>query len=252
MKAATERFSDRVANYAKYRPGYPAELVVLLRETGVLSPASVVADIGSGTGLLTRLFLEHGHQVFAVEPNDDMRAAGEQALCERPNFQSVAGRAEHTTLASGSVDMVTAGQAFHWFDRAKARREFARILRPPAWVVLVWNERETGSPFLEGYESLLRTHASEYLALGGCHMDPKHIETFFAPASFEKCSFANSQSMDRAGLRGRLLSSSYAPLAHEPGHAPMMRELDELFRRHAERGTVELMYQTRVYFGRLA
>lgn len=252
MKPATERFSDRVDDYAKYRPSYPVAVLDFLRSAEILRSSSVVADVGSGTGLLSRLFVESGHDVFAIEPNGEMREAGERALREHANFHSVAGCAESTTLKPASVDLVTAAQAFHWFDRSSARNEFQRILRPPGWVALVWNERESASPFLEGYEELLRTYADEYLALNGCHVDIRHIEEFYAPAPFEMVAFPNSQSLDFDGLSGRLQSSSYTPLAHEPAHAPMMRALRSLFERYAEHGVVEFMYQTRVYYGRLA
>lgn len=251
MKPATERFSDRADDYARYRPSYPPDLLGFLRDKGMLQSSSVVADVGSGTGLLARLFVEGGQEVYAIEPNRDMRNAGEHALKGQANFHSVAGRAEDTMLPSGSVDMITAAQAFHWFDRCQARNEFGRILRPPGWVVLIWNERETSSPFLRDYEELLRAHAHEYLALSERHINDQHIGEFFAPASFEMVTFGNAQRFDFKGLRGRLLSSSYTPMEHELEHAPMIRALHDLFERHAERDRVEFIYQTRVYYGRL-
>src|SRR5215470_11011072 len=153
---STQRFSSRVDNYVLYRPGYPPEVLETLQRDCGLTSSSVVADVGSGTGLLTKVFLDNGNSVFAVEPNQDMREAGERSLGGYPRFTSVDGTAEATTLASHTVDLVTAGQAAHWFDLAKARAEFARILKPKGWAVLVWNERKTAStPFLVEYENLL-------------------------------------------------------------------------------------------------
>ena len=149
MSDSTRRFSSRVDNYVKYRPSYPPEVVELLAAECGLTPGALVADIGAGTGLLAELFLQNGYRVLGVEPNREMRQAGERLLGDYPHFTSIDGTAEVTTLADKSVDIITAGQAFHWFDREKARAEFARILRPGGWVALVWNERRVdATPFL--------------------------------------------------------------------------------------------------------
>ena len=152
---STERFSDRVADYVRYRPSYPPDLLDCLRRNCGLTPHWIIADVGSGTGLLTKIFLENGNRVFAVEPNAAMRAAGEEFLRGFEQLASREGRAEATGLEAHSVDLVAAGQAFHWFDRRRARAEFERILKPSGWVALVWNERLTSTPFLADYEQLL-------------------------------------------------------------------------------------------------
>ena len=155
----TLRFTGRVENYVKYRPGYPAGIIeTFVKECG-LTAGSVVADIGSGTGILSEVFLKNGNRVFGVEPNHEMREAGSRLLGKYAGFMSVDGAAEATTLEDCSVDFVTAGQAFHWFDRQRARKEFVRILKPNGWVTLIWNERLTDtSPFLRAYEDLLRRY----------------------------------------------------------------------------------------------
>src|SRR5581483_9144642 len=157
---ATQRFSSRVDNYIRYRPGYPAEILALLKRECALKKESVIADIGSGTGLLSRMFLENGNVVYGVEPNSEMRKAGERLLASYSQFHSIAGTAESTTLPVRRVDFVTAAQAAHWFDRKKARAEFIRILKPGGWLVLVWNERCIDTPFLRDYEQLLLTYAT--------------------------------------------------------------------------------------------
>jgi len=155
-------------------------VVAVLRDACGLTPQSVVADIGAGTGILTELFLRNGNRVFAVEPNPEMREAGERQLKHDPNFLSVAGRAEATTLASGSVDIVAAGQAFHWFDRGPARDEFIRILKPGGWVVLIWNERLTDTtPFLKAYEQLLERYATDYAQVDHKQIDEHVLAAFF-------------------------------------------------------------------------
>jgi SAM-dependent methyltransferase len=251
MKDSTTRFSSRVANYIKYRPGYPVEITALLNRECRLTSASVVADIGSGTGILTRLFLRNGNVVHAVEPNREMREAAEGLLGDDPKFRSVDATAEDTKLAPNSVDFIVAGQAFHWFDRERARREFCRILKPGGWVALIWNERRTdSSPFLKGYEECLRMWSVDYSAVDHKQIDAGVIGAFFAPDTFKLAKFANRQVFDFEGLKGRLLSSSYAPEPGHPRHEPMLRELSALFHDHQQRGEVAFDYDTLVYHGR--
>jgi SAM-dependent methyltransferase len=246
---ATSRFSDRVENYVRYRPGYPAEALRCLKDECGLTASHVIADIASGTGIWTRMLLENGNRVFAVEPNAEMRAAGERLLAAYPGFTSVAGTAEATTLPAASVDFVTAAQAAHWFDRAGSRREFERILKPGGWLALLWNERITDStPFLREYEQLLLTYGTDYA-------DVRHERTtdevneFFDPAPFQERTFDLRQEFDYAGIEGRSLSSSYVPGPEDPKYAPMLCELRRIFDEHAVDGLATFDYKTRVYFG---
>jgi SAM-dependent methyltransferase len=248
---ATSRFSDRVENYVRYRPGYPPEVLRVLEKDCGLTPAHAVADIASGTGIWTRMLLENGNRAFGVEPNTEMRQAGERVLAGFPKFTSVAGTAEATTLADQSVDFVTAAQAAHWFDREHSRREFLRILKSGGWLMLLWNERLTDStPFLREYEELLLKYGADYA-------DVRHegttdeIHQFFDPVPFQERIFAVRQEFDYTGIEGRLLSSSYAPGPDHPNYAPMLHELRRIFDAHAVAGRAAFDYKTRVYFGRL-
>lgn len=211
---------------------------------------SIVADIASGTGIFTKLLLDHGSRVFGVEPNAEMRRAGEEFLAAYPKFSSVTGTAEATTLPSGSVDFVTAAQAGHWFNRQKSRHEFARILKPGGWTVLVWNERKIDStPFLRDYEGLLLRYGTDYNEVRHEHTI---VGEFFDPLPFQEQTFDMQQVFDYAGVEGRLMSSSYAPGPGHPNHAPMLRELREIFSRHQDEGKVSIDYTTRMFYGRLA
>lgn len=251
--APTQRFSSRVENYVRYRPGYPPELIGMLERECGLDGDSIVADIGSGTGLLTQLFLAAGCCVYAVEPNREMRLAGERLLSGYPRLRSIDASAEATTLPDASADLIVAGQAFHWFDRARARAEFARVLRPGGWVALVWNERSTdATPFLADYERLLHSYAINYAQVTHKQIDTSVFDAFFAPGRWQARTFANRQLFDFAGLQGRLLSSSYTP---EPGHAayaPMIAALQQLFETYQHDGRVSFEYDTTIYYGRLA
>ena len=252
MSDPTRRFSDRVGDYVKYRPHYPGSILTLLATDCGLTEDWTIADIGSGTGILSRLFLNHGNRVFGVEPNREMRHAGEQALAAYPRFTSVAGSAEATTLCDGNVDMITAGQAFHWFDRARARDEFARILKPRGWVVMVWNERrKTGSEFLMAYESLLQTYGTDYRQVDHSRIGMAAIRAFLRSNAVRLKTFDNRQELDGEGLEGRLRSASYAPNPAHPDHASMLEELAAIFAAHQVEGRVTIEYDTKVYFGRI-
>ena len=249
---ATQRFSDRVDNYVRYRPGYPKEILDLLCKRCGLTPQSRIADIGFGTGLFTRMLLENDNPVFGIEPNREMREAGEGFLTAFPNFRSVDGTAERTTLDDASVDFVTAAQAAHWFDRTAARQEFSRILRPGGWVVLIWNERLLdGSPFLVEYEQLLQKHGTDYAEVRH-ERTTEMIGEFFAPSPHELQVFRTSQPFDYAGLEGRVFSSSYIPAPTDPRAEPLRRALKILFDRHNVNGAVAFDYDTKVFFGKLS
>jgi SAM-dependent methyltransferase len=248
---ATTRFSDRVEKYALYRPGYPPEVLQTLKAECGLTGAHVIADVASGTGICTRMLLENGNRVLGIEPNAEMRAAGERLLADFSNFKSVAGTAEATTLADHSVDFVTAAQAAHWFDRQRARREFARILKPGGWLVLMWNERVTDStPFLRDYEQLLLTYGTDYQEIRH-ERTTDDINQFFDPVPYSERVFDMHQEFEYAGVEGRLLSSSYAPGPDHPQHRAMLKELRRIFDAHARNGRATFEYKTRVYFGKI-
>jgi SAM-dependent methyltransferase len=238
--------------YARYRPGYPRTLVDRLRDAVGLAPDWVVADVGSGTGLSSLPFLDHGNRVVGIEPNAAMRDAAELRLAGRPGFRSLGGSAEATGLEASSVDLVMAGQAFHWFDRSAAQAEFARILRPPGWVALAWNTRRlAGDPFSEGYERLLERFGTDYASVRHDRLDAAAIRGFFRGGKVHQFSLPNHQTFDLEGLRGRLLSSSYTPDEGDPMRAAMLDALGALFTATHDGGVVSMRYDTEVWVGRV-
>ncbi len=248
----TQRFSSRVSNYVRYRPGYPPAVIDLLKRECGLGPSAVVADVASGTGIFTRMLLENGNRVSGVEPNAEMRKAGEEFLATYPDFTSVDGTAEATTLPDHSVDLVTAAQAAHWFDLRQARREFVRILKPGGWTVLLWNERRIDStPFLREYEQLLLRYGTDYQNVRH-ERTTGEIETFFAPSPFQVRSFDYQQQFDYTALEGRLLSSSYTPQSDDVAYRPMLQELRKVFDSHEVDGRVAFGYDSQVFYGRLS
>lgn len=251
MVESNKRFSSRVENYVKYRPGYPAGVIDLLVSECALSQDSIVADIGSGTGILSELFLRNGNKVFGIEPNREMRMAAERLLDAYASFNSIDASAEVTSLADNSVDFVTAGQAFHWFDQQQARQEFIRILKPGGWTVLIWNERRLdSSDFLRALEGLFVKFGTDYEQVRHENVYGD-IAAFFGASAFKMQMFDNFQEVDFEGLRGRVCSASYTP---EPGHLnfePMLENLLAIFRTHESDGKVTIEYDTKVYYGQM-
>jgi SAM-dependent methyltransferase len=252
MLDPTKRFSNRVENYVKYRPAYPPEIIGLLKAECGFTPASVIADMGSGTGILSEMFLHQGNRVFGVEPNREMRVAGEKLLAEYSKFSSIDATAEATTLVNSSIDFITAGQAFHWFDRESCRAEFARILKPEGWVALVWNGfRVETSPLNNAYQELVLKYGTDYQEVRreivGCD-----IESFYAPGACRCAAFEFQQGFDFEGLKGRLLSSSYAPEQDHPNYQPILLGLQEIFDANQTDGKVIFCYETELYYGQLS
>jgi ubiquinone/menaquinone biosynthesis C-methylase UbiE len=250
----TVRFTDRVENYVKARPGYPSEVLSLLERNCGLSRNSAVTDVGCGTGLLAKLFCDYGCRIIGVESNAAMRGAGKQFLGSYPNFEIVDGTAETIPLPGTSVDFITAGQAFHWFNQKEARHEFMRILKPNGWAVLVWNDRElSGSKFADAYEGLLQKFGIDYEQVN--HRGKATVTTFeqfFGNSAFAKETFPNVQHLDHETLIARVLSASYMPSPGHHNYQPMMEEIDRIFRDNQKEGRVSVNYQTNVYYGQMS
>jgi len=248
MQDPTTRFSDRAGNYAKYRPGYPEDMVVYLGT--LFPPGAIVADVGSGTGILTRQLLDHEYVVHAVEPNEPMRLEADRALFRRQGFHGVNGTAEATGLEDRSIDLITCAQAFHWFDPENTRVEFRRILRPGGLTALIWNERlERDSDLGREYNDLLQQMVPDYKQVNHRRIRTEEIARFFTPGDVRLVTFRNHQELDRDGFHGRLLSSSYVPNVGQPGHNEIVEAAGRIFAKHATGGQVTIEYETKMYLG---
>lgn len=247
----TERFSDRVENYIKYRPNYPKEIILFLEKEIGLTSTSIIADIGSGTGISSEMFLKNGNTVYGIEPNREMREAGENLLNPYSNFYSIKGTAEDTLLPNNIIDFITIGQAFHWFEVEKAKIEFKRIIKKDGWVVLIWNERKTNaSSFLIAYEEFLNTFGTDYKEVN--HVNTYgSIEKLFTGNGYKLQTFSNIQIFDYRGLEGRVLSSSYIPSGDDPKYFFMLEELQKLFEKFQSEGAVVFEYTTKIFYGQL-
>ena len=247
----TARFSSRAENYLKYRPHYPEEITNFLKKENILNEKSLVADIGSGTGFSAELFLKNGNTVYGVEPNKEMRDAGEKYLAEYKNFISINGSAENTTIKSDSIDIIAAGQAFHWFNFSKARDEFRRIAKPDGYLILIWNVRRfTDAGFGTDYERMLIEFGSDYKEVEHKTITKSDYDNFY-PGKYRTAEFSNKQLLDFEGLKGRLLSSSYSPDENSPNYKPMLERLREIFDKHRTNETVEMKYITELYYGKI-
>ena len=241
-----KRFSSRVENYIKYRPSYPLEIIDFLKEKKILLEDTVIADIGSGTGILTKIFLDNGNQVYGVEPNKDMREAAEKHLQGFTNFSSLEGSAESTGLEENCIDLIIVGQAFHWFDVEEAKREFKRILKPNGNVALIWNNRgKAGKDFNSSYENFILKYGTDYREV---KKNEGNVDLFF---NYQKETFYNFQELDFTRFKGRVLSSSYIPLVDKPIFPKMILELENLFNKHQRNGIIRIEYDTEVYLGKL-
>lgn len=278
----TERFSSRVGNYVKYRPGYPPAILQYLEEETGFGPDWIVADIGSGTGISTALFLDNGNTVYGVEPNQSMRESAEEQLHSHERFTSIDGTAEDTGLKTGSIDLVVASQAFHWFEPVATRKEFSRILRdratsalqtrpeqqdlgpewpkisaaqkpdtPGGFVALIWNDRQIDTPFEQAYESFLLAYAIDYTTVNHKNISAEKIGAFFDPQPFRLRIAGNQQVFDWDGLKGRVLSSSYMPDEQNTRYEEMVGALKKVFDEYQVDGTVRVNYLTKLYVGKL-
>jgi len=213
-----------------------------------LNSEMVIADVGSGTGISTKLFLDNGNNVYGVEPNAKMREAAAEFLSAYPNFYNIDGTSTATNLFSASVDIVIAAQAFHWFDAEPTRTEFKRILKPRGWVALMWNERQLNTtPFLIDYEQLLLKYASDYTKVRHDNINEATLTAFF-DGSFLTATFANKQVLDFDGIKGRVSSSSYMPSELDSRYPAMVEELQTLFDKHAESDRIQVFYDTNVFY----
>lgn len=245
-----KRFSNRVKDYIKYRPGYPPEIISFLNAEIQFNENWNIADVGSGTGILSELFLKNSNKVFGIEPNLEMRLAGENLLKSYMKFISLNGSAESIPVENNSINLITAGQAFHWFDVEKTKKEFNRILKPEGWVALIWNERlNEADNFSKQYEKLLRDYSIDYKKVDHRNVNDEILEKFFS--SYKLKVFPNKQDFDFDGLRGRLLSSSYVPKEDHPNFNPMMEKLKLTFDEFQSNGKLTMKYDTKLFYGKI-
>lgn len=242
---STHRFSNRADQYSLYRPQYPQAVIDYLKEAIGLNPASNIADVGAGTGIFSKLLLDAGFAVTAVEPNDEMRKAAEASLNSYPNFRSIAGTAEETTLANHSVDLVTVAQAFHWFRPEETCQEFWRILNASGHILLLWNILQTDHPFLKAYSDLKAKYENTIQHTHRANLE--RIREIFAPNEVVTQNFRNAQQLNAEGFKGYFQSFSTVPLQDDARYEPMMQELNKLFDTYQQNGLVTMEYETQLF-----
>lgn len=245
-----KRFTGRANDYAKYRPSYPQELFRFLKEKCGLKTADVVADVGAGTGIFTAGLLDTGFEVFAVEPNDDMRAQAEKSFGNNPAFHAVKGSAEDTKIEKESVSLVTAAQSFHWFCVEKFAQECSRILKPLGEVALVWNNRDYTSCLEQEYQELCRQYCPEYRGpSGGKFPGTETFQKFFQDGVYAEFVFPNDIFCTCEEFIGRNLSSSYALRQEDERYALFIQAQEKLFAKYAKDGILTLKNAACLYLG---
>jgi ubiquinone/menaquinone biosynthesis C-methylase UbiE len=250
---STQRFTGRVDAYRRFRPRYPLEIVKVLRERCGLLSSSVVADVGAGTGMLAELFLQNGNPVFAVEPNLEMRSACSELAAPYAQLSCIDGTAEATGLASESVDFVTAGRAFHWFDQEKALKEFRRVLRPAGWLVLVGYGRSTtaADPIVHEYNQILRANANDRAVNSDRYDLSGPARRAFASGGIHQEMFCDVVQFTWEEFLGNALSLSTTPLPGQADFAAFHEELKVFFEHHKSGNTVGLPIHCEMYVGQL-
>lgn len=251
MVNGAEVFTPLAADYARYRPGYPTELLDEIAAVCGIQPTWQIADIGSGTGNLARLFLQAGYQVIGVEPNREMREAAERHLASYPAFRSLDGIAENIPLANQSIDLITVGQAIHWFNIEQTRNEFLRILRPGGWVAVTWNDGASqDTAFAQAYGAL--RHAYAQMCTVACDVPlSTGVESLFGAAIPRHTSFPHAQQFDLPGFLGRIRSSGILPQPGAPGCDDLTQQFTGLFSDHQQDGMVTFHYMAQLYIGQL-
>lgn len=240
------RFSNRVENYIKYRPSYPSEIIDFLRYEINLTKDKIIADIGSGTGLSSINFLKNSNKVIGIEPNDEMRKSAEIILKDYKNFVSINAKSDNTGLENNSIDLIIAGQAFHWFNIDSTKIEFKRILKDNGYIVLIWNEKDYSKPFMSEYETFIKTYGTDYEKVRQENIDKEVLNDFFL--DYKVKTFYNNQIFDFESLKGRMLSSSYISLEDEKVKI-MTNELKKLFDKFQVQDKVNFEYITKLYYG---
>lgn len=246
------KFTGMGKIYSQFRPAYPQNFIDCLYNEVGFSEESVVADIGSGTGKLTKQLLEKESRVYAVEPNDDMRKIAEENLSSFSNFASVNGTAENTMLPDSSVDFITVAQAFHWFDRQKFKAECRRILKDNGTVVLVWNSRDERSPLILKIDEISRKYCPNFKGFSGGMRggNAEEFDGFFAHRCEMKM-FDNPLSFDERGFIGRCLSSSYSLKENDENYSDYLNELKNIFNKYSENGTLIMPNKTETFIGKV-
>jgi SAM-dependent methyltransferase len=243
-----DRFTGRASDYSRYRPGYPQGIISYLEARIGFNQKWVVADIGSGTGILSELFLKNGNKVFCVEPNQDMRLIAVRNLRKyRPHFVSVKGSAEDTGMNSRSVDLIVVGQALHWFDLRAARLEFRRILRKDGSVAVIYNHRRKGERMAAAYGKLVAKYGRNRAPVPD--VDDAYVSRFLGNRDHKTAVFHNSQTLDLKGVLGRLASASYMPARNSPRWINIEKDARKLIRDNGADGAVRLHYDTSMYLG---
>lgn len=245
-----ELFSGKADVYKKYRSEYPDIFLDYLYSDLGFSPQSIIADIGAGTGMLSKCLLQRGSRLIFVEPNEDMFNAAKAEFGQNERCVFIKAPAEETTIPSTSVDFVTAARSFHWFDSERFKTECQRILKPDGRVLIIWNNDKLPQEITEETDALSRKYSA--LFENQPHRKNKTTEAFgqfFKNGSYEHVKFEKESEMNKETFIGRFLSRSYAPNEGEENYEVFVNGLKEIFDRYANKGCITTTNCTECFYG---
>jgi len=251
MVDARSLFNGKASIYSRYRPDYPKDLLKMLEKETGFNRNWIVADIGSGTGIMSRLFLENGNHVYCIEPNDDMRSESIKLTSSFLKCKVLKGTAENTGLDTDSIDIIVAGQSFHWFDPVAAKKEMTRVLKPGGFAALIWNNRsERENSLSKEYDYICSKYSHNYQGTGNSRIESDTFITFFHNG-FKKFETPNYQKLNLDGILGRYFSTSYALQPQDPEYGDAVESLKKLFRKFEKNGYATMEYETQIFLGQL-
>lgn len=244
---AARGFEHAPKPYEIGRPASPPEAIERLIAELRIEDGTRVLDLAAGTGKLTRMLLPTGAFIVAVEPVDGMRAALTRSL---PEVQALAGTAEAIPLPDGSVDAVTVGQAFHWFDGDAALAEIHRVLRPGGRLGLIWNVKDESVDWIEKLGGIMESYRGDAPRVAsGAWKEAFDRTTLFTP--LERARFSFVHEAEFAAVVARVTSVSFIAALPPAEFARVVDQVRTLLATHPEtkgRSTFELPYRTGVYW----
>jgi ubiquinone/menaquinone biosynthesis C-methylase UbiE len=243
-------FDNKSRPYSIGRPMYPEAIIHKIKDLGIGAQSSI-ADIGAGTGLLTKMLGQLECDIFAVEPNMEMLNECKNYCSSNPNIHYIHAPAEDTQLKDNSIDFITIAQAFHWFDKQLCKAEFQRILKADGYVLILWNEMLADSDLAKEYTSLLHKYKNYETAGISKDFDPDKEKRSFFGQEFEKVYYENRQTVTEKGFIGNALSLSYTPAESDNNYSVFLKELCSLFNKYEEDGKVTFEYETEACYAKL-
>jgi len=245
------KFSSKAEIYAKYRWDYDPKAIASLCQIAGINHNSVVADIGSGTGMLTAHFVNNVSKIYAIEPNAEMRAIALKNLAQYPAFVSIDALADSTTLPDNSVDLIVVGRAIHWFNAETTKPEFLRILKPNGWLATCRVTHED-LELLEALKILRKTESGWNVAQDKSKiLENNDLESYYFNNNYQTIKQHSVIQEDWQQFLGRMLSHSPAPNSNNPLFPKFEAAAKKIFQSYSKAGILEIKIATEIKLGKI-